>query len=151
MRPLCTHLDKLVTNNFQICFPVPYLSLHAKYSHMQNMPRGQTSPGLPYMRQDPRNMKKDITYCMDRYWSLSQVQSILGWISRNLHVDQITAEMPTIHTALYGRISKPRCQTERYVKQAYHNTLVRPQLQYASAVWDPHTKAKSCSVDSQQL
>ena len=28
-QPLCTHVDKLVTSNFQICFPAPYLSLHA--------------------------------------------------------------------------------------------------------------------------
>ena len=48
MQPLCTHVDKLVTGNFQICFPAPYLSLHAKYSHMPNMPLGQTSPCLPY-------------------------------------------------------------------------------------------------------
>ena len=45
MQPLCTHVDKLVTSNFQICFPTTYLSLHAKYSHM---PRDRTSPGLPY-------------------------------------------------------------------------------------------------------
>ena len=34
MQPLFrpTHVDKLVTSNFQICFPAPYLSLHAKYS-----------------------------------------------------------------------------------------------------------------------
>ena len=38
MQPLCAHVDKLVTSNFQICFPAPYLSLHAKYSHMPNMP-----------------------------------------------------------------------------------------------------------------
>ena len=43
------HVDKLVTSNLQICFPAPYLSLHAKYSHMPNMPRGRTSPGLPYL------------------------------------------------------------------------------------------------------
>ena len=47
MQPLCTHVDKLVTSNFQICFPAPYLSLHAKYSHV---PLGRTSPGLPYKR-----------------------------------------------------------------------------------------------------
>ena len=46
---LCTHVDKLVTSNFQICFPAPYLILHAKYSHMLNMPLGRTSPGLPYL------------------------------------------------------------------------------------------------------
>ena len=48
MQQLCTHVDKLVLSNFQICFSAPYLSLHAKYSHMPNMPRGRTSPGLPY-------------------------------------------------------------------------------------------------------
>ena len=48
MQPLYTHVNKLVTSNFQICFPAPYLSLHAKYSRMPNMPRGRTSPGLPY-------------------------------------------------------------------------------------------------------
>ena len=49
MQPLCTHVNKLVASNFQIGFPAPYLSLHAKYSHMPNMHRGRTSPGLPYM------------------------------------------------------------------------------------------------------
>ena len=48
MQPLCTHVDKLVTSNFQICFPAPYLSLHAKYSNMPNMPPGRSSPSLPY-------------------------------------------------------------------------------------------------------
>ena len=50
MQPLCTHVNKLVTSKFQICFPAPYLSLHTKYNHMPNMPRGRTSPGLPYRR-----------------------------------------------------------------------------------------------------
>ena len=48
MQPLRTHVDKLVTSNFQLCFPAPHLSLYAKYSHMSNMPQGRTSPGLPY-------------------------------------------------------------------------------------------------------
>ena len=48
VQQLSTHVDKLVTSNLQIFFPAPYLSLHAKYSHMPNMPRGRTSPGLPY-------------------------------------------------------------------------------------------------------
>ena len=48
VQPFCTHVDKLATSNLQICFPAPYLSLHAKYSHMPNMTRGRTSPGLPY-------------------------------------------------------------------------------------------------------
>ena len=41
MQPLCrpTHVDKLGTSNFQICFPAPYLSLHAKYSHCRTSHR----------------------------------------------------------------------------------------------------------------
>ena len=48
MQQLSTYVDKLVTSNFQICFSAPYLGLHAKYSHIPNMTRGRTSPGLPY-------------------------------------------------------------------------------------------------------
>ena len=48
VQPLCTHVDKLVTSNLQIGFTAPYLSFHARYSHMPNMPPGRTSPGLPY-------------------------------------------------------------------------------------------------------
>ena len=32
MRPLYTHVNKLVTSDVQICFPAPYLNLYAKYS-----------------------------------------------------------------------------------------------------------------------
>ena len=49
MQPFCAHVDKLVASNFQICFPAPFLRLHAKYSHMPNISRGRTSPGLPYV------------------------------------------------------------------------------------------------------
>ena len=48
MQPLYTNVNKLVTIDVQISFPAPYLNLHAKYSHMPNMPRGRTSPDLPY-------------------------------------------------------------------------------------------------------
>ena len=58
MQPLCTHVDKLVTNNFQTCFPAPYLSLHAKYSRMPNIPRVRTSPGLPYKRSSLITVKR---------------------------------------------------------------------------------------------
>ena len=47
MQPLFTHVNKLVTNDIQIRFRTPYLNPHAEYSHMPNMPRGCTSPGLP--------------------------------------------------------------------------------------------------------
>ena len=31
-----------------------------------------------------------------------------------------------------------------------YNTLVRPQLEYAAAVWDPHTKGKTSQVEKVQ-
>ena len=48
MQLLYTHANKPVTSVVQICFPAPYLYLHAKYSHMPNMPRDRTSTGLLY-------------------------------------------------------------------------------------------------------
>ena len=62
MQPLCTHVDKLVSSNFQICFAAPYLSLHAKYCHMPNMPRGRTSPGLPYYILNYKS-NPSVTFC----------------------------------------------------------------------------------------
>ena len=51
MQPLVTHVDKLVTSNFQVCFPSLYLSSNAKYSHMANMPEAElalVSPTLAH-------------------------------------------------------------------------------------------------------
>ena len=49
MQQLCrpTHVDKLVTSNFKICFPAPYLSLHAKYSHCRTCPEAKLAPVSP--------------------------------------------------------------------------------------------------------
>ena len=49
MQPLCrpTHVDKLVTSNFQICFPAPYLSLNAKYSLCRTCPKAKLAPVSP--------------------------------------------------------------------------------------------------------
>ena len=33
------------------------------------------------------------------------------------------------------------------VREMAHNTLVRPQLEYAAAVWDPHSRSKKCSEE----
>ena len=51
MQALCTHVNKLVASNFKICFPAPYLSLHAKYSHMPNMPEAELAPVSPTMHR----------------------------------------------------------------------------------------------------
>ena len=48
MQLMYTHANKLVTSDVQVCFPAPHLNLHAKYSHMPNLPSARTSPGLLY-------------------------------------------------------------------------------------------------------
>ena len=45
----CATRPGLVTIDVQISFPASYLNLHAKYSHMPNMPLGCTSPDFPYI------------------------------------------------------------------------------------------------------
>ena len=48
MQPLCTHVNQLVTSNFQICFPAPYLSLHAKYEGLDGGGGGGGGGGVWY-------------------------------------------------------------------------------------------------------
>ena len=65
MQPLYTHINKLVTSGLQICFPAPYLNLHAKYSHMLNMPEAILAPVSPTMHIGPYYI-----YGMIRFWKL---------------------------------------------------------------------------------
>ena len=67
-------------------------------------------------------------YRMDRSWS--------QLISLVIHVDRITGNanrtLGFIRRNIKTKMSK--------VHERAYNSLVRPQLEYASAVWDPHNK-----------
>ena len=56
----------------------------------------------------------------------------------NTHVDAIVKKASSTHTFLARNI--PRCC--RKVKQQAYTTCIRPTVEYASPVWDPHTKRK---------
>ena len=38
----------------------------------------------------------------------------------------------------------------KYVRESAYNTIVRPQLEYASVVWDPHTKKHISKIEMVQ-
>ena len=61
------------------------------------------------------------------------ISSGLTW---NSHIDRVTANAnPTL-----GFIRRNIKTKMPKVREAAYNSLVRPQLEYALAVWDPHTK-----------
>ena len=80
------------------------------------------------------------------------ISSGLTW---NFHIDRVTANV----NRTLGFIRRNIKTKMPKAREAAYNSLVRPQLEYASALWDPHTKmriipnrtspAKSCLLDSQ--
>ena len=68
------------------------------------------------------------------------VSSGLTW---NSHIDRITGNANKTLGFLKRNIKTkmPR------IRETANNTLVRPQLEYASAVWDPHTKDKVNQIE----
>ena len=71
---------------------------------------------------------------------------ISGSLTWNSHIDRITGSanrtLSFVRRNIKTRMSK--------VRETAYNTLVRPQLEYASAVWDPHNKNRISQIEQVQ-
>ena len=67
----------------------------------------------------------------------------LSWGS---HVDRITNSA----NKTLGFIKRNVRTKMSGVREAAYNTLVRPQFEYAAAIWDPHTKVKTEQIEKVQ-
>ena len=68
------------------------------------------------------------------------ISSGLTW---NSHIDRVTANANRTHGFIRRNIKTKMPK----VREAAYNSLVRPQLEYASAVWDPHTKVRITKIE----
>ena len=64
----------------------------------------------------------------------------------NTHVDAIVKK--AISTRAFLARNIPRCC--RNVKQMAYTTYIRPTVEYASPVWDPHTKRNTNKIEMVQ-
>ena len=71
------------------------------------------------------------------------ISSDLTWRS---HVDRVTGSA----TKTLNFVRRNIKTKNPSVREMAYNTLVRPQLEYAAAVWDPHTKGKTSQVEKVQ-
>ena len=71
------------------------------------------------------------------------ISSGLTW---NSHIDRVTANA----NRTLGFIRRNIKTKMPKVREAAYNSLVRPQLEYASAVWDPHTKVRISQIGQVQ-
>ena len=71
------------------------------------------------------------------------ISSSLSW---NPHVDQITGNA----NRTLGFVRRNIKTKWSKVREKAYNILVRPQLEYASAVWDPNTKVRTSQLDQVQ-
>ena len=60
-----------------------------------------------------------------------------------MNVDRITANA----NRSLGFIKRNIKTKSPQIRETAYQSLVRPQLEYASAVWDPHTKDKAHKVE----
>ena len=74
---------------------------------------------------------------MQSTWGVD-ISSGLSW---NTHIDRITGTA----TRTLNFIQRNIRTKNKKVRETAYNTLVRPQLEYASPVWDPHHKEKYSS------
>lgn len=71
------------------------------------------------------------------------ISSNLSW---NPHIDRIVGSA----NRTLGFIRRNIKTKMPKVRERAYNTLVRPQLEYASAVWDPHTKERISQIEQVQ-
>ena len=71
---------------------------------------------------------------------------ISGSLTWNSHIDQIAS---TANRTL-GFVRRNIITKMSKVRETAYNTLVRPQLEYASAVWDPHKKGWISQIEQVQ-
>ena len=67
-------------------------------------------------------------------------------LALNTHVDEIVKKANSTRALLARNI--PRCC--RKVKQMAYTTYIRPTMEYASPVWDPHTKRNTNKIEMAQ-
>ena len=88
---------------------------------------------------------------MYRCWRLSAAPGTWGWISPATSAGTLmwteSQPMQTGPSDLLKEISK---LSPPQIREMAYQSLVRPQLEYASAVWDPHTKDKAHKVEMVQ-
>ena len=71
------------------------------------------------------------------------ISSGLSW---NSHIDRITGNANSTLGFLKRNIKTKLPK----VRETAYNTLVRPKLEYASPIWDPHTKDKISQIEKVQ-
>ena len=71
------------------------------------------------------------------------IRSNISWTS---HIDRVVGNA----SRSFGYIRRNIKSKNQEVRESVYNTLVRPLLEYASAVWDPHTKDQISKIEMVQ-
>ena len=72
------------------------------------------------------------------------ISSNLSWCS---HIDRITGNA---HKTLGFLKRNIKTDMSCVYREAANTILVRPQLEYAAAIWDPHHKDKTSQIEKVQ-